>query len=106
MVVLMFFIENRQFHNEEERQTFAGNMLHRNRFLFNNNDGDDYTVCRIILSLSNLMFCRSGRGSGKTLSYYKRLPHTSTLLPAVCRFRRYIVKTLAHKQRLLSLSQL
>ena len=44
MAVLMFFIKNRQFHSEEEHQTFAGNMLYHNRFLFNNNDGDDYTV--------------------------------------------------------------
>jgi len=88
MVVSMFFIQSPELRDKEEHEEFAGAMLHRNRFLFNHNDGDDYRVCCIILSLSDLMFCRNGQGFGKTLLFYRHLPHTSTLWPAVCRSPR------------------
>ena len=56
MVVAMFFIQNCELHGKDAHKTFTGDMLHCKCFLFSHDDGDDYMVCCIILSPSNLMF--------------------------------------------------
>lgn len=104
MVVTLFFTQNKEFHDKNKCERFAGAMLHRNHFLFNHNDGDEYMVCCIMLSLSNLMFCRNGQGFGETNSFYRHSPRTLTLWLAVCRSHRWIAKILQRKQRLRFLS--
>jgi len=87
MVVSMFFIQSPELCDKEECEEFAGAMLHCNCFLFNHNDRDDYRVCCIILSLSDLMFCRNGQGFGKTQTFalHFNFVASSVLIPVVDR---------------------
>jgi len=56
MVVAMFFIQDVDFHDAEQREEFSAAMLDQNRYLFSDNESIDPEVRHMILLVLGLNF--------------------------------------------------